>query len=234
MRIFLLDSCRVLPHDDREMKISSGLSRAQVAWVVAMIVVVAAFRVARAAWWPELPNFSPLAAMAFCGGLFLPGLAAWFVPIAAVAVSDLALSWVAGYPPSGLWQMVSVAALAVAVALGRWLGRRGTFGLGSFVGLLLAGGIGFYLVANTAAWLATPEYAKTLAGFVQAQTTGLPGFPPSWVFLRNALLGDLVFGALILAVRAAARSDVQLHQALDVEVGNDAGRPRGVAKAKVA
>jgi hypothetical protein len=230
---FLLDSRPAFPQAGG-MKISAGLSRVQVVLVVALILVVSGFRVARAAWWPELPNFSPLAAMAFCGGLFLPGVAAWIVPLAVVGISDFALAWVAGYPPSGSWQVVTVGAVLVAVGLGRWLRARGSFSLGGFLGLLLAGGVTFYLVANTAAWLVSPDYAKTLAGFFQAQTTGLPGDPPSWVFLRNSLLGDVVVGGLILAVRFLARSDIPLQQALDVKVGDQARRAGGVADAKVA
>ena len=57
-------------------------------------------------------------------------------------------------------------------------------------GTLLAS-LMFYLIANTFAWSLSAGYAKTLAGWWQAQTTGLPQFsPPSWVFLRNALLAD--------------------------------------------
>ena len=215
------------------MKISSGLSRVQIAAVVAVILLVAGFRVARAAWWPELPNFSPLMAMAFCGGLFLPGVAAWIVPLAALGLSDLCLAWVQEYAPSGSWQFVTLGSALVVVGLGRWLRRRGTFSLAGFLGLLVAGGVSFYLVANTAAWLANAEYAKTLAGFVQAQTIGLPGYPPSWVFLRNSLLGDLVFGGLILAVRFLARSEIPLHQSLNVEVRDEAGGTRRVADAQV-
>jgi hypothetical protein len=40
-------------------------------------------------------------------------------------------------------------------------------------------------------------------------TTGLPGFPPSWMFYRNALVSDLIFGALLLAVWLLARRVAQ-------------------------
>jgi hypothetical protein len=205
------------------MTISSRLSRPQIFLVAGLILAVAVFRIVRATWFPELPNFSPVMALAFCGGLFLPGVAAWIIPMAAVVLADLGLSWALGYEVSGLWQFVRFAGLAAAVGAGRWLAARQSFGLGAFLGLLMASGIGFYLVSNAATWLVSPDYAKTLAGFVQAQTTGLPGYAPTWTFLRNALVSDLIFAGLILAVRTlAARSDVQFAQPLHVEVRDHA------------
>lgn len=201
------------------MTFSTRLTRAQILAVAGLILAVAVYRVLSAALLPGLPNFSPVMALAFCGGLFLPGVLAFAVPAAAILISDIGLALVKGYPVFGAWQIVSLVCLVAAVGAGRWLGRRETFGLGSFVGLLLAGGVGFYLASNAAAWLLEPAYPRTLAGFVQAQTTGLPGLPPSWMFLRNALVSDLIFGGLILAVRALARrSDVELAQPLHVEV----------------
>lgn len=58
-----------------------------------------------------------------------------------------------------------------------------------------------YLLANTYAWATMPEYEKSLAGWWQSQTIGLPGpFPPAIAFLRNALVGNGVwclFAALV-------------------------------------
>jgi hypothetical protein len=201
------------------MTFSTRLTRTQILAVAGLILAVAVYRVLSAAWLPGLPNFSPVMALALCGGLFLPGLLALVVPTAAILLSDIGLALVKGYPVFGAWQVVTLVCLLAAVAAGRWLGRRDSFGLGAFVGLLLAGGVGFYFASNAAAWLIEPAYPRTLAGFFQAQTTGLPGFPPSWMFLRNALVSDLLFGGLILAVRVLARrSDVEFAEPLHVEV----------------
>lgn len=209
------------------MNFSTRLSRLQVLLVTGLILAVAAYRVLHATLVPGLPNFSPVMALAFCGGLFLPGLMAWIVPMAAVVLADIGLSLALNYPVGGLWQVVNLACLAVAVGAGRWLARRETVGLGSFLGLLISCGLGFYLISNAATWLVSPDYAKTFAGFIQAQTVGLPGLPPTWTFLRNSLVSDLIFGGLILAVRAfAGQSDVEFSQPLHVEVRNHAGSSR--------
>jgi len=206
------------------MSFSTRLTRPQILLVTGLILAVAAYRVLNATLLPGLPNFSPVMALAFCAGLFLPGVMAWIIPMAAVVLADMGLSLAMAYPVFGFWQIVNIACLAAAVGAGRWLASRNSFGLGSFLGLLLSCGIGFYLVSNAATWLVSPDYAKTFAGFIQAQTVGLPGLPPTWTFLRNSLVSDLLFGGLILAVRAfASRSDVEFAQPLHVEVGDHAG-----------
>ena len=56
----------------------------------------------------------------------------------------------------------------------------------------------FYAVTNTGSWLLLPQYSKTWAGFVQAQTVGVPGLPPAWVFLRGSLAANILFSGLFL------------------------------------
>ena len=58
----------------------------------------------------------------------------------------------------------------------------------------------FYLVTNTGCWLTDPNYPPTFAGWVQSLTTGLPGYPQTWTFFRNSLLGDLLFAALFVGM----------------------------------
>jgi hypothetical protein len=54
----------------------------------------------------------------------------------------------------------------------------------------------FHLITNSAAWLADPRYAKSLVGLWQSLWTGAPGDAlPSWVFLRNLAVANLIFTA---------------------------------------
>jgi hypothetical protein len=58
----------------------------------------------------------------------------------------------------------------------------------------------FHLVSNTVSFFIDPGYAKTLAGWWQCQTVGLPHFsPPTWVFTARQLVGDLAFTGLFFA-----------------------------------
>jgi hypothetical protein len=181
-----------------------SVTRGAVLSVACGILLLAVFRVVRAIVLPELPNFSPIAAVAFCGGLFLPGRMAWIVPLTALLVSDVLLSLFLGYPIVGGWQIVSWLAIAAIVGIGRLMARR-DFSTVGFFSAVLGSGVLFYLVTNSAAWLMNPAYPSGLGGLVMSLTTGLPGFPPSWVFLRNSLASDLVFSGLLLGVWILAR-----------------------------
>ena len=187
-----------------------------VALVAVCILLLAGFRVLRAGFLPELPNFSPVAAVAFCGGLFLPGVLAWIVPISVLFVSDLALAMLIGYPAFSSAQFVSWTCILAVVGIGRLLSKA-SFSTPRFFSALIGSGLFFYLVTNTAAWIGNPSYPRGLSGLWMSLTTGLPGFPPSWMFYRNALVSDLIFGALLLAVWALARrtvrADSPLHSA---------------------
>jgi len=187
-----------------------------VALVAVCILLLAGFRVLRAGFLPELPNFSPVAAVAFCGGLFLPGALAWIVPISVLFVSDLALAMLLGYPAFSSAQFVSWTCILAVVEIGRLLSKA-SFSTPRFFSALIGSGLFFYLVTNTAAWIGNPSYPRGLGGLWMSLTTGLPGFPPSWMYYRNALVSDLVFGVLLLAVwalaRRTARENPQLHGA---------------------
>lgn len=169
-----------------------------------LILCLAMFRVLRAVWLPELPNFSPVAAVAFCGGLFLPGWIAWALPLGALVVSDVLLSLVLGFPLVGASQVLVWFSIAVVVGIGRWTASRRSFSTAGFFVALIGSGVFFYVATNTGAWLMNPAYPRGLDGLWMSLSTGLPGFPPSWMFFRNSLVSDVAFGSLLLAVRAIA------------------------------
>ena len=41
-------------------------------------------------------------------------------------------------------------------------------------------------------------YEKTLAGWLRALTTGMPGYPPTWEFFRGTLLSGGLFSGLFV------------------------------------
>lgn len=44
----------------------------------------------------------------------------------------------------------------------------------------------------------TAHYSLSFSGWFQALTTGLPGFPPTWLFFRNALVSDFLYSGTLL------------------------------------
>jgi len=167
-------------------------------FVAAVFLLVAGFRVGRAVFLPELPNFSPVPAMALCAAAFLPGWSPLLLVLGIVALSDAALAAALGFPLLTPEQMLLWGALVFIFALGKTLPLR-AWGFPAFAMALIGGSVGFYLLANSVSWSADPGYSKSLAGWWQAQTIGLPGFPPTWMFLRNSLISDLLFGSLFFA-----------------------------------
>jgi len=171
-----------------------------------LLLVAIFFRVARADLAPEvLPNFSPLMAAALCGAVFIPGWLGLFVPIAALLVSDAALNTHYGEPVISTQLLWTLPCYLIAVGIGwslrEYRGRRA--GLWPILGGTLLSSVIFYMVTNTGSWLGFTAYPQNLAGWVQAMTTGLPGYPPTWSFLRNSLTGDLLFAAFFVAMERA-------------------------------
>jgi hypothetical protein len=147
-------------------------------------------------------NFSAAYALAFCAGVYLPRHVAWWLPLSVLLVTDVFLNLfyydtaaVSGY------MLVNYLGFAVIIAIGQLFNSKS-----SWVALLgggLLGAIFFYLITNTAAWLQNPQYAKTFLGWVQALTSGLPGYPPTWTFFRHTLLSSGLFTGLFVAAMKA-------------------------------
>ena len=161
-------------------------------WLPLLLMLI--FAVSR---WPGMlpQNFSAAHALLFCAAFWLPGWMGWVLPLATIIVTDILLN-VFAYDVTVLdptlvtnWMI-----LALFVVLAKWLARRCSYGrvfLGTLFGALL-----FYLVSNSVSWMVNPAYAKTIAGWVQALTVGLPGFPPTWMFGLKTLLGTGLFTGL--------------------------------------
>lgn len=141
-------------------------------------------------------NFSAAYAFAFCAGVYFAGAAAWWLPLATMLASDVALNvFYYHTTPFGLYLLLNYAIYAVLIGLGRWFGQRSPFWKLLLGGL--AGAVFFYLVTNTLAWLQDPAYAKTIAGWIQALTLGHPEIhPTTWELFRNTLLSGGLFTTL--------------------------------------
>ncbi len=168
-------------------------------WIAAALLValLVVFRLISASGY--LPNFSPLPALLLCSLVFFRGAKAWLLPLGAWAITDPLVSLVQGYPLVGGHHLGIALGLVGAIALGYWL-RRHT-GTMAMLGGSLTAAVLFYFVSNTVSFLFDPLYAKNAVGFVQAQWTGPEGFGPTWLFLRNLAVANLLFTGIFLAAR---------------------------------
>jgi Family of unknown function (DUF6580) len=168
------------------------------AWTALSLIALGALWRLLPVWAPALGNFSPLMALAFCGGAYFKDRRLWLAPFAALALSDAYLDHYYAAEFHYHWSLggavVRFACFAAALGLGRLVSRRRSWPA------LAAGALGssllFYLVTNTVSWAGDAGYPAGLAGWIQAMTVGHPEFPSTFSFFRNTLASDLLFTAL--------------------------------------
>ena len=165
-------------------------------WAIFLIGGVALFRCLRP-WVGGPENFAPLAALALCGSAYLPRPWNWRGPLLALLLSDAILNLSYGQWPFTLNTIAAAAAYLLIVELGRWVAARPSYG--AWAGGALGSSLIFYAVTNTVSWWTNLGYDKSLAGWWQALTTGMPGYPPTWAFLRSSVISDLIFTAIFVA-----------------------------------
>lgn len=163
--------------------------------LVLFVLLLVTFRLLGGLWPEQFPNFQPLSAVFFCAAAYFGGRFLW-VPVLAWLVTLPLTNGLQGYG----WDLdVLVALVGVGLTVGIGLAFRGHRTLLPMLGgAALCAVLGF-VVMNTLSWLTLPDYPRTWAGFVQAQWTGAPHHTqPTWVFLRNPLLANLLFTGLFV------------------------------------
>ncbi len=167
-------------------------------WIAAIIVatIFIVFRIITAQN-SDLANFSPVAALVFCGAAFWK-TNKWMLPTALVVwlISSPIANLIQGYPLHSstlvtLLGFASVAAIGM-LSVGKSAGKL-VFGT-------LVGATSFYIITNTASFIGNPIYAKTLEGYLQCMWSGLPSYTPTYTFFRNSLIGNGLGTCLFLAI----------------------------------
>lgn len=147
-------------------------------------------------------NFSLGYALVFCAGAF-PKRLPWWAVFGTLVGTDIGLNvFYYDQPPLADYHLVNYLGFGVLYALGRLLSRHAS--VLKHIGGGLLGAILFYLITNTGAWLENPAYAKSLAEWFRALTTGTNGWPETWTFFRNTLLSSGLFVGIFSAMLQAA------------------------------
>ena len=125
---------------------------------------------------PHPPNFTPIAAIALLSSKgFTNRWVVFLIPIVSLFISDLFIGLHATIP------FVYISFILIAL-LGLYVKKI------NIVSVLLSSTI-FFLVSNFGVWLL--YYPISTEGLVQCYTLALP-------FFLNTVLGDLVYGALLI------------------------------------
>jgi len=139
-------------------------------------------------------NFTPIAAMAFVGGMYINKRAlAFAAPLVALFLSDFILNntinrtffpEVNGMVFWSHYMAFTYGAFLLTVVLGILLAKK------AVPMKILLGGLGasilFFVISNFGSWLTLPMYPKTAGGLLSAYAAGIP-------FFKNTLLSNFLF-----------------------------------------
>jgi hypothetical protein len=142
------------------------------------------------------PNFAPPGALGLYGGARAPLWQALLMTLGAMAISDIGLKLILGYPWFNPWVY---GGMVVYVVLGRLLLKksRSAWRIG---GASVLGGLLFFLITNFGVWasgIGKPNamYPPTAAGLLTSYVKGLP-------FLGFTVVGDLGFAFVLFGAHA--------------------------------
>jgi hypothetical protein len=157
-------------------------------------------------------NFSPLASIFLCSGLFFSNRRALLVPVLGLLASDVLINAHFHVSLLDTRMLPGYFCFGIIFLIGTCLRRHHIYRLVPVLLAAVFSSLLFYVVTNTIDWyfdapipLTVPLYPKTFAGWAQALTVGHPGFPPTYLFLRNTLVSDLLFTSLFVCTQALLR-----------------------------
>ncbi len=158
---------------------------------------------------PHTSNFTPVESVALFAGAYLSArYFAFLLPLIVLYLTDLFLNntilrsfytsdegiiWYKNYM---LYSAVSLIAIVAIGSLIKGKIKLWTVGLGALSGSLL-----FFLVSNFGVWIHSTVYPKSMTGLVECYTLALP-------FLRNSILSNLLFTAVLFGAYEWAKSKV--------------------------
>jgi len=133
---------------------------------------------------PHAPNFTPIGAIAFWGGLYLPKKYSFLILLLTLILSDLVI----GFYSLGIMVAVYFGWMVMA-----YLGSTSNKKIFSIAGGAFIGSIIFFLITNYAVWSFGSLYPKTILGLWGCYINALP-------FFRNSLSSDIFYTVLFVAV----------------------------------
>jgi hypothetical protein len=175
---------------DVQKKINNGWSQQKLWWVMLTLVLVHRYFKQMGAI-QSFPNVSLLFAFCFISGLAVTGVRPYWI----ISLMVLLVDWASmgermleGSRMAGFEVAINYALLFLTSVWASRYFKQSAF----FKGLLgmISASLFYYLISNTVSFLSEPSYVKNMQGYIQCLTTGLPGIPPTWTFLRNSLVSN--------------------------------------------
>jgi hypothetical protein len=133
---------------------------------------------------PHLPNATPITAITVSGSRYVGRVWAVVIPLLAMALSDVVIGF---YDWKVLLSVyLSFALIGVATSL-----LKKDTGIMPTMLFVVGSSLLFFVITNFTVWLSSPWYEKSIPGLLYCYYLGLP-------FLRNMLVGDLVYSTILL------------------------------------
>ena len=173
---------------------------------ISFVLAISGLRVLSS--YTDLPNIMPLTAIAFTSSAYLNNRFHWIIPVSILTISDLFINHSYGVSLITQWSAVAICCYLLAALCGKRMG-----GTKSWLSLLLGTAsmsLMFYFTSNTFVFISSNAYGPGLQEWARALTTGLPGYPPTYLFLRNSLIGDLTYSLLFISVTQTSQSILRL------------------------
>ena len=137
---------------------------------------------------PHFPNVTPMTSLSLFAGSTLKRPLALVSMLVTFIISDVLLSFIYGYPLFSAWTLFVYSGFALITVCGKTLAKHFKWQL--FPAFIGATSLLYWLWTNFGVWLTSGMYAKNLSGLFTCYAVALP-------FLRNALIGDFIWSAVI-------------------------------------
>lgn len=143
---------------------------------------------------PHVPNITPMTGLSLFAGTNLSRKTAFLSLFLCLLVSDMGLAIALGYPVFSWWTIFTYSGFALIM----FGGAKLKYSWRTLPFYLIGSALIFWLWTNFGVWLTSAIYAKSFPGLIACYVAALP-------FLRNAMLGDLIWGSVIFGSFAFAR-----------------------------
>lgn len=135
---------------------------------------------------PHEPNMTAITAIAIISSIYIGRRYAMLLPIVILLLSDIVIGF---YD----WRlMLSVYGSFALIGVLSWINKKNRTIIPMGISLIGAPLL-FFLITNTVVWFFSPWYEQSISGLLYAYELGLP-------FLRNMLLGDVIYTATLIGV----------------------------------
>jgi hypothetical protein len=167
------------------------MNKINMTWGVAIVLILMAVTTR---FLPHPPNFTAIGAMGLFGGAYFSKQRwAYFIPFAALFLSDLVLNTFVYHVEFSSYCLSSYLPFALVFLAGKAMLNK-VNPQNVVLASLTASSI-FFLVSNAVCWQIDPTYTKNFAGLMMSYAAGIP-------FFGNTLASDMIYSSLFFGVFA--------------------------------